>query len=471
MPTVDLLVIGGGIHGACVARDAAMRGLSVVLCEKDDLASGTSSRSSKLIHGGLRYLETGQFGLVKEALRERAILLATAPALVRRVEFLLPFYKGSGRPRLYVEAGLWLYDTLSGPHRLPGNKSYSAAEALAVEPGLPRKGLHGAAQFPDAQMDDAGLVIANAVAAAKAGAQVRTRTEVTKVERVQRAWRATVGPYGEAIEARAVVNASGPWLDLVRERAGGAPVERVRRTRGTHIVVPKLSERPLLLFAHQDRRVFFVLPWGKYSLVGTTDKDDGRPPDEVSPTVADIQYLWDEIRRGWPDAPDPLETTRRAFAGLRPLVLSKPSAAWDNPREAALLDDGGMISLAGGKFTTARLLAERAVDVGVRQLDARVGPCATATTMLAEGPFSETDLDPVFAIEHQFAQHVEDVVFRRSRLWLDAASAGAYASSVAETMAEHLGWSDPRRADEIARVHARLDDEEQYLKVARETMT
>jgi glycerol-3-phosphate dehydrogenase len=482
MPTVDLLVIGGGIHGTCVARDAALRGLSVVLVEKDDLASGTSSRSSKLIHGGLRYLETRQFGLVREALRERAILLETAPALVRPVQFLLPYYKGDSRPRVVVRAGLWLYDALSGAHRMPGKQEFSTAEALAAEPGLPREGLLGAAGFPDAQMDDAGLVVANAIAAAKAGAVIRTRVEVTKLTLLEssgagRSWRAELAAPADPIEASAVVNATGPWLDVMRQRGGGGSTPKIRRTRGTHIVVPRLSARPLLLFSGSDRRVFFVLPWGKWSLVGTTDKDDGRAPDDVTPTVADIRYLWDEITRRWPDAPDPAQTTVRAFAGLRPLVQSASYPAWDVSREAQLIDNRGMISLAGGKFTTARHLAERAVDVVVKQLGVRVAPCSTATAPLAPGENLLGDVSSdigitqvLLAMQEQFAKHTEDVVFRRSRLWLDASAARAAAPTVTGWMAERLGWDAARREAEVARVNTRLDDEEQYLAAARETL-
>jgi len=490
MPTVDLLVVGGGIHGACVARDAALRGLSVVLVEKDDLASGTSSRSSKLAHGGIRYLETRQFALVRESLHERAVLLRTAPGLVRAVHFLLPFYDGDARPAWFVRLGLSLYDTLAGQEDLPKHRMHTTADALALEPGLPRAGLTGAAEFSDAQMDDAGLVVANAVAAARAGAVIRTRTLVTALGPAgagpRPAWRVTLAG-DETIEARAVVNAAGPWIDAVRGRAGAGARPTLRRTRGTHIVVPQLTKHPLLLFARKDRRVFFVLPWlANWSLIGTTDTDDDRPPDDVSPTAADVRYLWDELRGRWPEAPDPARVTARVFAGLRPLVRTRSRRAWDNPREARLVMERGLLSLVGGKFTTARHLAELAVDRVVHHLGMKAARCTTASALLpgrsddehlaplarwknhsSESTGTAIDLARVrveLAIEHQFARHVGDVIFRRSMLWLDAASARAAAPLVATWMGEKLGWNEAEQAAEVAAVLAELDAESAVLR-------
>jgi glycerol-3-phosphate dehydrogenase len=466
MPTVDLLVIGGGIHGACVARDASLRGLSVVLVEKDDLASGTSSRSSKLIHGGLRYLETGQFGLVREALRERAILLRTAPGFVRPVRFVLPFYKGDARPRSLVRVGLMLYDLLAGTR---ANQDLSASEALELEPGLPRERLLGAAVFPDAQMDDAGLVVANAMAAAAAGAEIRTRCELVRLESAGASlWRAHLGS-GETIEARAVVNAAGPWLDIVRGRAGFAGVETLRRTRGTHLVLSSLSRHPLLLFAARDARVFFVLPWGDWSLVGTTDEDDDQAPDEVAPTKVEVAYLWEEVHRRWPDVPQ--HGMQRVFSGQRPLIRATNKRPWDNSREARLIDERGLISLAGGKFTTARHLAERAVDLVVRQLGARVAPCTTASALL-EGSVPE-DLNQAvlnFAIDHQFAKHLDDFIFRRTNLWVTAGIALAVSHTLGMWMGERLQWSEEQCSREIGSVNRKLIGETRFLTEVRETM-
>jgi glycerol-3-phosphate dehydrogenase len=496
MPTVDLLVIGGGIHGAAVARDAALRGLSVVLAEKDDLASGTSSRSSKLIHGGLRYLETGQFGLVKEALEERAILLDTAPHYVMPLPFLLPFYKGASRPGWVVRMGLSLYDTLATTSVVPRHRGLKPEEALELEPDLPREGLQGAALFFDAQMDDARLVVANAMAAAGAGATVRTRTAVTALSRIgegaRPVWRAQVGGDGETIEARAVVNGAGPWVDSVRALAGTAGAPALRLTRGTHVVVPAITrERALLLFARRDKRVIFVLPWGPWSLVGTTDTDDPEPPDMVSPRLEDVRYLWDEIAARWPEHPaarDAAGQTVRVFAGLRPLVRARSDRPWDNPREARLLAERGLFSLVGGKYTTARRLAERAVDRVVAHLGARAAPCSTRTARLP-GPFdppvlaaraasaaratertgttpdlSRSDVD--VAIDCEFARGVSDVLFRRSALWLNGGAVRTAAPQVVEWMGERLSWSPSVRDAELSAVTDALDAEAALLRAA-----
>lgn len=266
-PIFDILVVGGGIHGAAVARDASLRGLSVLLLEASDLASGTSSRSSKLIHGGIRYLETAQFALVREALRERAILLDTAPSFVRPVPFLIPHYKGSGRGVAWITLGLSLYSALARHDRLAEHRRLTRAEALALEPGLSPEGLIGGSLFWDAQMDDALLCVAIAVEASRTGADVRTHTALTKLRPERGGWRAhhkdaIDGSEGDVF-ARCVVNAAGPWADEVRGLAFGGAPSAIRRTRGTHIVLPGVvAGRALLLTARRDERVFFVLPWG-----------------------------------------------------------------------------------------------------------------------------------------------------------------------------------------------------------------
>ena len=491
-PLFDLLVVGGGIHGAAVARDAARRGLSVVLAEKDDLAQGTSSRSSKLVHGGIRYLETGQLGLVREALHERAVLLRTAPHLVRPLPFVLPFQREDrgARPPWVVRAGLALYDLLSGAGRdepgvLPRHRLLGPDEARALEPGLPAAGLTGAALFHDARMDDARLVVAHAVDAATNGARVLVRTAVTALTPgTAGAWRATLAA-GDAIEARLVVNAAGPWADRVRalaaagtgRGAGAAPA--IRPTRGSHVVVPALTrDHALLLFA-ADRRVFFVVPWGARSLVGTTDDDFAGDPGDVAPEASDLRLLRGEIERRWPGRGGPVA---RAFAGLRPLLArGRPglSLPWRNTREARLLDEDGILSIVGGKYTTARRLAERAVDRAVARLEAegRARPCDTATAALPARPWeaaaaslaAEPAIDEPtvrHADEHEFARGAGDVIWRRSPLWLDRAAARAAAPRVAAWMAPLLSWSDATRAAEESAVLEACDEEERWLAAA-----
>src|SRR5258706_8593361 len=343
----DILVIGGGIHGAAVARDASHRGLDVLLVEKGDLASATSSRTSKLIHGGLRYLETGQLRLVSEALRERAILMRTAPEFVRPLPFLMPHLAGRGRPRRWVELGLWLYRFLAGSAAAaaPGaseRRAVGAEEALRLAPGLDREGLRGAALFADAQMDDAPLCVAIALDAEGAGAAIRTHTEVVALARTVdgRAWRAhfrdrIAGVDGEA-EARVIVNTAGPWVDEVRGPAFGDPAPSVRRTRGTHIVLPVVASGcALLLTARRDGRVYFIVPWGSHTLVGTTDDDDPADPAAAEPRPEDVRYLLEESVGALPGSFTGARPVR-AFAGFRPLPRGHADRAcgWTRERYA-----------------------------------------------------------------------------------------------------------------------------------------
>jgi len=486
----DLLVIGGGIQGAAVARDAALRGMRVLLVERGDFASGTSSRSSKLIHGGIRYLETGQFRLVREALRERALLLALAPEFVRPLPFLIPHYRGEGRSRLAVSAGLSLYALLAGRHPLAEHRSVDADEALALEPSLRPEGLGGASLYWDAQMDDALLCVAVAVAADRAGAQVKSYTEVAALEPsgTSPCWSARLRDLetGEerVAEARCVVNAAGPWVEEIRALAGASRGVGLRRTRGTHIVVQGLTrERALLLTARRDGRVFFVLPWGEHSLVGTTDVDDATAPERIAANEEDIRYLLEEAVRALPEL-----ATRgrplRAFAGLRSLAQGSAILPWANSREHRIIEEGTMLSLIGGKYTTHRSLAERVVDRVVRATRARAGRCTTAESPLpgrmdaiaklgARFPgrhgavtLEITEAEVVHAVQVERARHLGDVLARRSRLWLDGDAMRLAAGPVSRWMAPHLGWSEEARGGEVDRVTRALDREQDIIDAA-----
>lgn len=490
----DLLVVGGGIHGAAVARDAALRGLRVLLVERGDLASGTSSRSSKLIHGGIRYLETLQIRLVREALRERETLLRIAPAgLVRQVRFLLPEYRGEGRPGAWVALGLWLYGTLGGRTPLAQHERISAREALELEPGLSPRGLKGAFLFWDAQMDDAALCIAVALAAAEAGAELSTHTALAALRPESGRWRARLRDEitGETrtAEARAVVNAAGPWVDEVRALADLGRDRKLRRSRGTHAVLPAATrERALLLTARSDGRVFFLLPWGAHSLLGTTDVDDPSPPGEVGPTVEDIRYLLREAGRALPGI-GPETRPLRVFAGVRSLLSSGAASPSANPREHRIVMEGTLVSLIGGKYTTHRRLAEQVVDRVARVLRARVRPCATASTPLpdrrdaaiaalrethpervdAGRGLSVSEAEAVYAVREERARALDDVLLRRTRLWLDAPALRCAAPRVAAWMARALEWGDAYREMELLRLAAALDREEAVIARAVES--
>lgn len=487
----DVLVVGGGIHGVAVARDAALRGLSVLLLERGDLASGTTSRSSKLLHGGIRYLETMQLRLVREALREREILLGIAPVgLVRAVQFLLPHYRGAGRPGPWVALGLGLYGLLAGRTPLARHQRVSARDALALEPGLSPRGLAGASLFWDAQMDDALLCVATALSAADAGAELRTHTALRTLRAEGGRWRATLRDEitGEerSAEARAVVNAAGPWVDDVRALAGRARGSGLRRSRGTHVVVPAVTRtHALLLTARTDGRVFFVLPWESHSLIGTTDVDDLAPPAAVGPTIDDIRYLLDETGHSVPGI-HPDTRPVRAFAGVRSLVSSGAAMPSANPREYRLITEGTLVSLVGGKYTTHRSLAERAVDAVVRALGARARACATATTPLpdrrepaiaalrarypdgvdAGSGLRVSEAEAVHAVREERARSLDDVLLRRTRLWLDGPALRRAAPRVAGWIGRELGWGDAYREMEILRLFAALDREQAAIERA-----
>ncbi|HET7824335.1 MAG TPA: glycerol-3-phosphate dehydrogenase/oxidase [Anaeromyxobacter sp.] len=486
---IDILVIGGGIHGVAVARDAALRGLDVHLLERTDLAAATSSRTSKLIHGGLRYLESGQIRLVREALRERAILLRVAPEFVRPLPFLLPHYAGRGRPRWWVDIGLWLYHALAGREDAGARGTLSAEEALAIVPGLDPSGLLAGSLFGDAQMDDAPLCVALAVDAERAGATVRTHTEAIALARTAdgRGWRAhyhdrLTGADAE-VEARAVVNAAGPWADDVRAMAEGHPPLSVRRTRGAHLVFA--AEPPshgLFLTARRDGRVFFALPWGSHMLVGTTDEDDPSDPATVDPHAEDVRYLIEESGAALPGLLAGLRPVR-AFAGVRPLARGRAERPWENSRESRILSENGLWTMVGGKYTTHRALAERVVDMIARSIGARVAPCVTDSRPLRSGRseslerlradfprrvevaggFVVTEAEVAHAVRVEKARSLDDILLRRTRLWLDARALREAAVPCAVWAAPILGWSERTRAAELERLLAILDREERAI--------
>ena len=379
----DLLVIGGGINGAGIARDAAMRGLRTILVEQNDLGSGTSSRSSRLIHGGLRYLEQGEFGLVMEANRERRTLQRIAPHLVWPLPFVFPVHQGDRISRWQLAAGMLLYDILAlfrnvRPHRLLGKRAM-----LEAEPMLRDRGLLGGARYYDAQCDDARLVVATARSAIYQGALIANYVGVEGLERTagrvvgaQLVDRLT-GERG-VVRASVVVNATGPWADRVRrlEDAGAAPL--LQPTKGIHLVVDRsrLDNREAIAFTSPiDGRVMFVLPWGNLSYIGTTDTDSGDPPDELTISADDIVYLLRSANARFPSARLAIEDVRVAWAGLRPLVLDRDRrSASSRPREHAIVQgSGGMLTVVGGKLTTYRSMAAEVVDQAMRELRHRDG--------------------------------------------------------------------------------------------------
>ena len=386
----DLLVIGGGIHGTGVARDAAMRGLKVALVEKEDFGYGTTSRSTRLIHGGLRYLELLDFKLVREALKEREVLLRIAPHLVHPLQFITPIYRDDRYGPAQVKLGMILYDLLSWDKSLPRHRSLSPAEVLQLEPGLRTEGLRGGMLYYDCQVNyPERLCVENALAAAEQGAQLANHATVVRFlhqgERVAGAVvRDELTGRTHEIKAKLTVNAAGPWVDQLN-RSLGLP-ELVRKTKGIHLVVPPFTKHAIVMQAKRDGRVFFAIPWQGYSLIGTTDTDFENDLDRVKAEREDVRYLLEETQRFFPGfTPKVLYT----FAGVRSLIKAEGIAPSRVPREDKIVEheqDGlvGLISLVGGKLTTYRKLAQEVVDLVMKRLN-KEGECRTAQFPLYGG--------------------------------------------------------------------------------------
>ena len=377
----DLLIVGGGITGAGTARDAAMRGLRVALLEADDWASGTSSRSSRLVHGGVRYLEHGHLHMVFEASRERRTLLQIAPHLVRPLRFMWPVYRGARIPRWKLRAGLLAYDALSLFRNVGTHRGMSRHAILQREPRLNADGLVGGARYWDASTDDVRLTLANVVSAAEAGALTLNHAQVTAFVHDAngmiagaRVLDAVTGARTE-VRARVVVNATGPWSDVTRRLDDGVEHVAVLGSKGVHIAVPR--ERvpvtdALTLLHPDDGRVLFILPSPVHTIIGTTETPATSGPAEVRANRADVAYLLRATNRFFPSAALDDDDVISAWAGIRPLVAQCGTTANDASREHAVVTSpSGLISVTGGKLTTFRAMASEIADVTERALGRR----------------------------------------------------------------------------------------------------
>ena len=397
-PAIDLLVVGGGINGVGIARDAVGRGLSVTLVEAGDLAGATSSSSSKLIHGGLRYLEQFEFRLVAEALAEREILLGIAPHLVWPARFIMP-HVPSLRPRWMIRTGLFLYDHLGRRHgrsaQLPGSSSVRL-DGPPFNAGLDARYRHGFI-YSDCRTDDARLVLANARDAAARGARILVRTALDAARRVGDEWHVVLGN-GERLVARAIANVAGPWVkQVLNDRLGVESADAVRLVRGSHIVLPRLYEGDhAFILQNDDRRVVFMIPYeGHFTLVGTTDVAAADVDTRPAPSEAEIAYLCAAVGRYLARKPTPDDVLWR-YAGVRPLYddgSGDPSAVTrdstlriDAPRGA--VDSAPVLSVFGGKLTTYRHLAQVAVDQLLHVMGREGAPWT------ASGPLPGGDLPP-----------------------------------------------------------------------------
>jgi glycerol-3-phosphate dehydrogenase len=490
--TYDLIIIGGGINGTAIARDAALNGLSVLLLEKDDLASHTSSASTKLIHGGLRYLEYYEFKLVREALKERERLLKTAPHLIYPMLFVLP-HQNAVRPWWLVRLGLWLYDTIGGRISLPRSRSLRSKDELFH---APLKEAGRGFVYSDAWVDDARLVVLNAIDAARAGADIRTRTPVISARREGREWQVDLGS-GETVTAKSIVNAAGPWVADMLAKSGVNAAASIRLIKGSHIVVDQLFAGDHAYMLQQpDRRIVFAIAYEKgLTLIGTTDEPVNKPED-AKITEAEITYLCDAANRYFKRQIGPIDV-RATYSGVRPLYDDGASEAKAVTRDYVLeLDVSGppLLSVFGGKITTARHLAEEAIGKIAPILGKQVRPVTqdaalpggdlpeafdaflhhvkqqwpflgyaraermaraygTMLSSMLENVKSETDMGTDFGggltqvevdwlVAHEWAQTAEDILMRRTKIGLSQDLASA--EKLNRYLASHQDTKTPR---------------------------
>ncbi|MBL8929773.1 MAG: glycerol-3-phosphate dehydrogenase/oxidase [Kineosporiaceae bacterium] len=522
--TVDVLVVGGGVVGAGCALDATTRGLSVALVEARDWASGTSSRSSKLIHGGLRYLEMLDFALVLEALRERGLILTRlAPHLTRPVPFLYPL-KHRGWERPYVTAGLTLYDAMArtgdASAGLPMHKHLTRTQALRLAPSLRKDALVGAVQYYDAQLDDARHTMNIVRTAAAYGAQVANRARVVGFLREgERVVGARVRDLERGVEfevhAQQVINATGVWTDETQAMVGERGQFKVRASKGIHLVVPRdriLSSTGIIL--RTETSVLFVIPWGRHWIVGTTDTDWDLDKAHPAASKRDIDYLLTTVNSVL-STPLTREDVEGVYAGLRPLLRGESDETSKLSREHVVAHPTpGLVVVAGGKYTTYRVMAKDAVDEVARALDFRVAASCTDEVPLlgAEGyraawnarartaartglhvariehllqrygsmvdqvlaicaadpalaePLPGADdylaAEVVYAASHEGARHLDDVLARRTRISIETWDRGvSTAPHAARLMAGVLGWSTDQTDREIRHYLARVEAE------------
>lgn len=373
----DLVVIGGGINGVAIARDAALRGLKVILLEQRDFGCGASSKTSKLAHGGLRYLETWQFRLVKECLQERSLLLDHAFPFVRPLPFIFPAFKGIGRPLWQIKMGVFLYELLDRYGKTPKHRSLSSFEVHEMFPDLILKGLKGGSLYYDAIMEDSRLLMANMSDAEKAGAVALNDVKITqllkengKITGVE-AWDALC-EVSVPIHAKVVVNATGAWSNAILEMDVEKPLYHVAPTKGVHLVIPQVHpEVALTLLAPQDGRVFFLIPWNGETLLGTTDTPYVGDPAKAQVEEEDVQYLLKAYRAYFPDRPLTKAEIIGSFVGLRPLVEFKGVANSSKRSRDYVLQSSssGLVTILGGKYTSHRFVAQETVDEIYAQLE------------------------------------------------------------------------------------------------------
>jgi glycerol-3-phosphate dehydrogenase len=480
----DVVIIGGGVTGAGAARDAALRGLRVALVEREDFASGTSSRSSRLIHGGVRYLEHGHLSLVFESSIERMRLLRLAPHLVRPLAFTWPVYEGARIPRWKLNAGLMLYDALALFRNVKGHRNLNARQVVESEPLLRPDGLRGGARYYDAATDDARLTFANALGASEAGALVLNHASVRSlIIEDGKACGALVVDHlsGQelTIRARALVNATGPWSDEIRKLDANREAPAVRGSKGVHIAVPRerLGNRDALtLLSPVDGRVMFVLPADAHAIIGTTESATRAHPAEVRASETDVEYLLASANAFFPQAQLTRADVVSAWAGIRPLVAKGYAGAKDPgsaSREHAIdVSPTGVIAISGGKLTTYRVMARDVVNTVERQLGVPRRKSPTDTLPLPGGEMVSLEAELEAALPEvgpaEVAQHL---VRSYGSRWRQVWSLTREEASLAQPLVAGLPYLRAEAAHGVSHefVHTLADLLIRRLKVAFET--
>ncbi|MCC6127254.1 MAG: glycerol-3-phosphate dehydrogenase/oxidase [Pirellulales bacterium] len=457
---LDVLVVGGGIVGAGIARDAALRGLRVGLVEQYDFASGTSSRSSRLLHGGLRYLAQGRIGLVREASLEKTILHRIAPHLAEPLPFVFPSYRGTPWPLWQLRIGVKIYDLLCNGRNLGRSESLGKAAVAAQVPGLLQEGLRGAVRYFDGLTNDARLVIDTLRSAANRGAMLQNYCRLERADREGDRWRCGVrdprGGRERELECKCIVNAGGPWGDRL-------PHSRVqlRMTKGVHLVADRARlPIPSAVVLPEGKRILFAIPWRERVILGTTDTDYQGRIEEVVCEADDVNYILGVVNVVFPDARLAAQNLISTWAGLRPLVANWRGKPSDISRAHEIHEtEPGWWDITGGKLTTYRLMAEQMVDRLANALGRKTPPCRTAAEPLLT-PDQTAGLSGIAppplareVVEHycrrEWARRLQDVMIRRTSWHHYRPDAPKTALQIADWMAELLGWDAERKAEEL----------------------
>lgn len=457
---LDLLVIGGGIVGSGVARDAAMRGLRTGLVDRYDFACGTSSRSSRLLHGGLRYLEQGRVGLVHESSVEKKVVHSIAPHLGQPLGFIFPVYKYLKRPMWQMRIGVKMYDLLCGGRNFEPSRGYTKEETMQKLPGIDPTELRGSVRYFDALTSDSRLTLDTLRSAVKQGAIISNYTRFIDARREGDEWICDIEDMRTGnkmtVRARAILNASGPWSEQIPHSA-----VKLRLTKGIHIVVDRkrlpVAEAVTMV---EGKRILFIIPWGDRVIIGTTDTDYDEKPEDVAVNIEDIDYVLHTVNKTFPQIGLGHSDIISSWSGVRPLIANRDGTPSDTSRAHQIKrPEKGWWDIAGGKLTTYRLMSEQAVDQIVKFLGVKANPCRTAKEPLLPAAEAEafsgiipTTYGPTAVkhyLENEWAVTLGDIMFRRTSWHYYLPDMPSRAAEVGRWMAEFAGWTPERLAAEL----------------------